>query len=143
MPGALPRIAGLDTARGLALFAGRHEVYLHALRTCVSIYAAGLPALDARLAHGSGASIEALRAQVHAVGGACAAIGAVDVEAQAQAIDKLLRDANLGVDEVQLVRMLQGLRSSLAALVQQLRDKLPPLEPAAALRAEGTDPCES
>ena len=126
--GTLPPIAGLDTTRGLALFAGSDAAYLHALRTCIALYGGGLPLLEARLAGRPDVSVEALHAEVHAVGGGCAAIGAVDIERQVQAIEKLLGDANLGVDDARMLRMLEGLRSSLAALVRQLHDKLPPIE---------------
>jgi len=118
----LPEIAGLDTPRGLVFFAGRAASYLRGLHQFAQMYAGGLNSVENYLARPEPDALTAVRREVHAMGGAAAALGAVGLETQAQQFELRLR-AGAADNEVQA--LLHGLRDELAALAQQLHERLP------------------
>jgi two-component system sensor histidine kinase/response regulator len=119
----LPAVPGLDTVRGLRFFAGRRDSYVRGLRQYVDLYGTGLPAIDRFL---SGASApdetEALRQELHSMGGASAAIGALLIGEQAVALEVALRHAPPDAAQTAVVAEL---RDGVASLVRQLRKQLP------------------
>jgi HPt (histidine-containing phosphotransfer) domain-containing protein len=118
----LPEIAGLDTRRGLVFFAGRAASYLRGLHQFAQMYAGGLSSVESYLARPEPDVLTAVRREVHAMGGAAAALGAVGLETQAQQFELRLR-AGAADNEVQT--LLHGLRDDLAALARQLQERLP------------------
>ena len=119
----LPVAPGLDTVRGLRFFAGRRDSYLRGLRQYVSLYGAGLPAID-RFLNGAGDhdDTRALRQELHSMGGASAAIGALAIGERAVALEVALRQAP---PDAAQTAVLVDLRDGVAALVRQLRRQLP------------------
>jgi two-component system sensor histidine kinase/response regulator len=119
----LPAVPGLDTVRGLRFFAGRRDSYVRGLRQYVSLYGAGLPAIDRFLSGASGPTdTAALRQELHSMGGASAAIGALAIGEQAVALEVALRQA--APDAAQAATVAE-LRDRVASLVRQLRKQLP------------------
>ena len=117
----LPAVTGLDAERGLRFFAGQRESFMRALRQYTALYEDGLPHIDAFLARRA-VGRESMRNELHSMGGASAAIGAVDVAARAAALDAMLQAAEPDARYAQAVAML---RADLASLVQSLRSQLP------------------
>jgi CheY-like chemotaxis protein len=119
----LPAVPGLDTVRGLRFFAGRRESYVRGLRQYVSLYGTGLPAADRFLNGASGPEdTTALRQELHSMGGASAAIGALAIGERAVALEVALRQA--APDAAQAAEVAD-LREQVASLVRQLRKQLP------------------
>jgi len=116
----LPRVPGLDTVRGLRFCAGHVESYRQTLRLFVDLYANGLPGVRAFLSGGSPA--EAASRDVHTLGGAAGAIGAVALEELAQDLDSRLRGAKVVDAEARL--RLEALLKELKALVKGLREQM-------------------
>ncbi len=117
----LDGIDGLDVARGMSLFAGQRTLYLQALGYFVDLYADGLAAVDRWLAGAAGATREAAGRDIHSMGGAAAALGAIELENAAHHIDTLVRgDRAREVGDDELRAELELLRDDLAALVRQL-----------------------
>jgi two-component system, sensor histidine kinase and response regulator len=124
----LPTVPGLDTARGLRFFAGRRDSYLRALHHYAKLYGAGLPETDRFL---RGASLphhhDALRRELHSMGGASAAIGAALIGEQALALEAAWQNDGAGPRQgADLAADLAALRDQVATLVRQLRQGLPP-----------------
>jgi PAS domain S-box-containing protein len=121
----LEGIEALDLVRGMSLFAGQHALYLQALGYFVDLYADGLAAVDKFIAAQPGATREAAGREVHSMGGAAAALGAIELENAAHHIDIMVRGerATLASDE-QLRAELALLRDALADLVVRLRKAL-------------------
>ncbi len=121
----LESIEALDLVRGLSLFAGQRALYVQALRYFVDLYGNGLAAVGNYLDGQAGASREAVGREVHSMGGAAAALGAIELEILAQHIEAAVRgDRVRPIDETELRSALDTLRQRLAALVQQLRTTL-------------------
>jgi two-component system sensor histidine kinase/response regulator len=119
----LPAVPGLDTVRGLRFFAGRRDSYVRGLRQYVGLYGAGLPAIDRFLNGASGPDdTAALRQELHSMGGASAANGALAIGEQAVALEVALRQA--APDAAQTAQVAE-LRDRVASLVRQLRRQLP------------------
>jgi PAS domain S-box-containing protein len=116
---ALPRVLGLDTARGLRFCAGHVESYQQALKLFVDLYADGLPGVRAYLS-GDSAAEAALR-DVHTVGGAAGAVGAVVLETLALDLDARLRSGKVDVEVRARLEVLQG---ALEGVVRGLREQM-------------------
>ncbi len=121
----LEGIEALDLVRGMSLFAGQHALYLQALGYFVELYADGLTAVDKFIAAQPGSTREAAAREIHSMGGAAAALGAIELEDAAHHIDTLLRGerAQQAGDE-QLRAALALLRDDLADLVVRVRKAL-------------------
>jgi PAS domain S-box-containing protein len=116
---ALPRVLGLDTARGLRFCAGHVESYQQALKLFVDLYADGLPGVRAYLS-GDSAAEAALR-DVHTVGGAAGAVGAVVLETLALDLDARLRSGKV---DVEVRARLEVLLGALEGVVRGLREQM-------------------
>lgn len=122
----LPVVKGLDTARGVRLFAGQVPVYLEVLQDFAAQYAEGLPGAAAWLADPAPERVQPLRRAVHSLGGAGAAIGAVEIERLAQAFEGALRSGQgqgVGESDRDPHILLDSLVRELAALVQALQSR--------------------
>ncbi|MEP6502764.1 MAG: response regulator, partial [Betaproteobacteria bacterium] len=121
----LEGIEALDVVRGLSLFAGQRTLYLQALGYFVDLYGDGLASVEKYLdAHGEG-SREAVGREIHSMGGAAAALGAIELENAAQRIDRMVRgDAGRTAGDGALRAELALVRTGLADLVAQLRPAL-------------------
>jgi len=123
----LEGIAALDVVRGMSLFAGQHALYLRALADFVDLYGDGLAAVERLITGAPGATREAAGREIHSMGGAAAALGAVELESAAQHIDTLLRDEPARQTAADALRAeLELLRDDLADLVARLRQALGP-----------------
>jgi two-component system, sensor histidine kinase and response regulator len=124
---ALETIAALDLVRGMSLFAGQRALYLQALGYFVDLYGDGLAAVERFIAGAPGATREAAGREIHSMGGAAAALGAVELESAARHIDAMVRGepARQAGDDV-LRAELAALRDDLADLVERLRQALDP-----------------
>jgi CheY-like chemotaxis protein len=121
----LEDIAALDVVRGMGLFAGQRALYMQALGYFVDLYDDGLAAVNRYIAGVPGATREAAGREIHSMGGAAAALGAVELENAAHHIDKLVRgDRAKPVDDAELRPELELLRDDLADLVTRLRSAL-------------------
>jgi len=115
----LPRVPGLDTGRGLRFCGGLVESYLQALRLFVDLYASGLPGVRAFLSGGS--SPESAMRDVHTLGGAAGAIGAVVLEELARELDTRLRGGRV---DAEVRGRLEALQMELGHLVMGLREQM-------------------
>jgi PAS domain S-box-containing protein len=121
----LDSIEALDVVRGMSLFAGQRALYMQALGYFVDLYDDGLAAVDKYIAGAPGATREAAGREIHSMGGAAAALGAVELENAAHHIDKLMRGERAKtVDDADLRGQLELLRDGLADLVARLRKAL-------------------
>jgi len=121
----LAHIAALDAVRGVSLFAGQRALYMQALGYFVDLYGDGLAAVNKYIADAPGATREAVGREIHSMGGAAAALGAVGLEEAAHRIDKLIRgDPARPADDRELRPALERLRGDLAELVASLRESL-------------------
>ena len=121
----LENIAALDTGRGMSLFAGQRALYLQALGYFVDLYHDGLAAVDKYIAGAPGATREAAGREIHSMGGAAAALGAVGLEDAAHRIDRMMRgDRAAPIGDGELRPELERLRDDLAQLVGGLRRAL-------------------
>ena len=121
----LESIEALDVVRGMSLFAGQRALYMQALGYFVDLYGDGLAEVNRYIAGAPGATREAAGREIHSMGGAAAALGAVELENAARHIDTLVRSerAEQPGDE-QLRPELERLRDDLANLVAGLRHAL-------------------
>ncbi|MBC7664977.1 MAG: response regulator, partial [Caulobacter sp.] len=117
----LADIEALDVVRGMSLFAGQRALYMQALGYFVGLYGDGLAAVDKYIAGADGATREAAGREIHSMGGAAAALGAIELENAAHHIDTMVRGdrAKQSSDE-QLRAELELLRDDLADLVKRL-----------------------
>ena len=123
--GALDDIAGLDAVRGMSLFAGQRALYMQALGYFVDLYDDGLVAVNRYIAGAPGAAREAVGREVHSMGGAAAALGAIGLEEAAHRIDRMMRgDPARPAGDRELRPELEHLRDDLARLVAGLRHAL-------------------
>ena len=117
----LEDIDALDIVRGMSLFAGQRALYMQALGYFVDLYADGLSAVDRFIADAPGATREAAGREIHSMGGAAAALGAIGLENAARHIDTMVRgDRAKQASDEQLRVELQALRHDLADLVARL-----------------------
>lgn len=122
---ALPDIDALEFVRGMSLFAGQRALYLQALGYFVDLYGDGLATVDRYLAGLVGATREAAAREIHSMGGAAAALGAIELGNAAHRIDSMVRGARAqAVDESELREELLALSVGLADLVSRLREAL-------------------
>jgi HPt (histidine-containing phosphotransfer) domain-containing protein len=120
--GRFAGIEGLTMSRALFYLPGREEVYARVLGQLCENYGAGLPDLAPALAEGR---IDAARRQLHALKGACGAVGAVAVMAQAQALEQGLSACVEGQAADPALRAQAGtVLQALAALLGTLRARL-------------------
>ena len=121
----LDDIAALDVVRGMSLFAGQRALYVQALGYFVDLYGDGLSAVEKYLAGAPGGTREAAGREIHSMGGAAAALGAIELENAAHRIDRLLRGERSErapqVDDARLRGELQAVRDAVADLVARLR----------------------
>jgi two-component system sensor histidine kinase/response regulator len=121
----LDGIEALDVTRGMSLFAGQRALYMHALGYFVDLYGNGLAAVDRYVAGAPGATRDAAAREIHSMGGAAAALGAVELESSAHHIEAMVRGERaqqVGDDELRAE--LELLRTDLADLVARLRKAL-------------------
>jgi two-component system sensor histidine kinase/response regulator len=121
----LEGIDALDVVRAMSLFAGQRALYMQALGYFVDLYGGGLAAVDRYLAGQVGATREAAGREIHSMGGAAAALGAIELENTARRIDSMVRgERTKQDDDGELRAQLQTLRAGLADLVARLRTAL-------------------
>jgi PAS domain S-box-containing protein len=120
-------IGALDVVRGMSLFAGQRALYMQALGYFVDLYGDGLAAVDNFIAGAPGATREAAGREIHSMGGAAAALGAIELENRAHHIDTMVRGERAKLtDDAPLRAELALLRDDLADLVARLRQALGP-----------------
>ena len=121
----LEDIEALDMVRGMSLFAGQRTLYMQALGYFVDLYGDGLAAVERYIAGAPGATREAAGREIHSMGGAAAALGAIELENAAHHIDAMVRgDPAKQADDAALRAELKRLRDDLADLVARLRNAL-------------------
>jgi len=121
----LEHIEALDVVRGMSLFAGQRALYMQALGYFVDLYGDGLAAVDKFLSGAPGGTREAAGREIHSMGGAAAALGAIELENAAHRIDKMVRGERARqVDDGELRAELQAIRDAVADLVARLREAL-------------------
>ena len=116
----LAGLAGFDVEAGLRRVLGREALYLTLLRRFTRQYADGLAPLHTALAQGDVALAERL---AHTLRGVSASIGATDVPALAQALERALQTQ---APPPVLEPLLAALQGPLQALLRQLQAALPP-----------------
>ncbi len=117
----LEPIDALDVVRGMSLFAGKRALYMQALGYFVDLYGDGLAAVDRFIAGAPGATREAAGREIHSMGGAAAALGAIGLENAARHIDTMVRGERAWqAGDAQLRGELEALRNDLADLVARL-----------------------
>jgi two-component system sensor histidine kinase/response regulator len=123
----LDGIGALDLARGMSLFAGQRALYMQALGYFVDLYGDGLAEVERYIAGAPGATREAAGREIHSMGGAAAALGAVELENAARHIDTMVRGERARQPGDEPLRAeLELLRDDLADLVARLRKALRP-----------------
>jgi CheY-like chemotaxis protein len=121
----LESVEALDVVRGMSLFAGQRALYMQALGYFVDLYGDGLAEVNRYIAGAPGATREAAGREIHSMGGAAAALGAVELENAARHIDTLVRGKHAKQPRDELLRPeLELLRDDLADLVAGLRHAL-------------------
>jgi PAS domain S-box-containing protein len=121
----LDDIEALDVVRGMSLFAGQRALYMQALGCFVDLYSDGLAAVDRFVADQPGATREAAGREIHSMGGAAAALGAIELENAAHRIDTMVRGERARQASDDALRAELGrLRTDLADLVARLRQAL-------------------
>ena len=121
-------IFGLTPSRALLHLPGRDHLFARVLRQFSDSYSQGLPGLQAALQANQWADALAL---LHGLRGACGAVGATGVQAEALALEQSVAAVAAG-DAPGLARLdTSALHASLLALVTAVRARLAP--PAAAV----------
>ncbi|HSW08953.1 PAS domain S-box protein [Aquabacterium sp.] len=116
-------IPGITMSRALLYLPGRDDVFVRVLQQFADNYAPGLPTLQPLLDAGD---TDAARKLVHALRGACGAVGATTLMARAQALELVLRPEGQGAESPPPLQAAAGaLQSELASLVQAIRRHLP------------------
>ena len=100
----LESIAGIDPSRGLKLFAGNVNAYARVLRRFLATYAQDVPQIALAVAARSAAD---LSEAMHSVRGACGSVGAVELEAEAAALEALAKRSSWTPDMVDRAHDLQ------------------------------------
>jgi len=123
-------IDGLTMSRALLYLPGRDEVYARVLRQFSANYGQGVPGLDAALQAGD---LAAAQRVLHSLRGACGAVGATAVQAEAQALELQLKapeaaDATAAADAADAAARplpsTAALHTQLARLVAAVRQRL-------------------
>lgn len=126
-PPMAARLAGLEgivVTRALTYLPGRDDILARVLAQFAAGYALGMPALQEQIDQGRWAQA---RAEVHALRGACGAVGAVHLLEQAQALEERLRDAAIAhaspqpADGEPLAAAARALNQALLRLVAAIR----------------------
>ena len=115
-------IDGLTMSRALLYLPGRDEVYARVLRQFSANYGQGVPGLDVALQAGD---LAAAQRVLHSLRGACGAVGATAVQAEAQALELQLKapeaaDATAAADAADAADAAERPLPSTAALHTQL-----------------------
>ena len=116
---AMAGFAGLDTAIGLAALRGNVAVYLKLLRQFAGNHRQDAQALRQDLAAGRR---DAARLRAHALKGAAGALGAIDLQATAAAIEQALRADDQAALSGELLDALQSQQEALDAVLAQVND---------------------
>jgi CheY-like chemotaxis protein len=115
-------IAGLTMARALLYLPGRDHVFARVLRKFCENYAQGVPELDAALQAGQWAEA---RRQLHALRGACGAVGATTVQAEALTLELQLQALDGGeATAVAPPPSAMPLQRTLQALIGEVQARL-------------------
>jgi PAS domain S-box-containing protein len=114
----LQGISGFDPAVGMRLTGLRPQAYHAILRRFVNLYADGIPDLPSLMAP---ARREDLGRAAHSLRGACAVIGALQMQAQAQKLELRCREA---LDAAALAEEVAAVQGPLRELVSTLRQCL-------------------
>jgi CheY-like chemotaxis protein len=130
-------IPGLTMARALLYLPGRDQVYARVLRQFSDSYRGGLQALLPALRSGQWADA---KRQLHALRGACGAVGAVALMAQCQAVEQqlaALAEANGSIRSAEgLTAEAQAIDHQLARLIAAVDERFSGAAPAAPAPAE-------
>jgi CheY-like chemotaxis protein/HPt (histidine-containing phosphotransfer) domain-containing protein len=113
---SLQGIAGFDPAVGMRLTGLRQQAYHAILRRFVNLYADGIPDLPSLM---SPARREDLVRAAHSLRGACAVIGAQQMQAQAQQLELRCQQAPDAVALAEEVAAVQGPLRDLVATLRQ------------------------
>jgi two-component system sensor histidine kinase/response regulator len=130
---ALPAIAGLDTADGLARVAGNQALYLKLLRTFREEQASAVAQITAALDQGEPGSAERL---AHSLKGVAGNLGAKGIQVAAGEVEKLI-GSRAAMPETRLA--LARLAAALEPLCARLATSLP-APPTSAAAAPASDP---
>lgn len=114
-------IPGLTMSRALLYLPGRDQIYARVLRQFSDSYSQGVPGLDAALHAGDWASAQRL---LHSLRGACGAVGAISLQAEAQALDARLKGLESPGAVVIDPPDASALHACLSALVAAVRARL-------------------
>jgi two-component system sensor histidine kinase/response regulator len=114
-------IPGLTMSRALLYLPGRGQIYARVLRQFSDHYGQGVPGLDAALQAGDWAGAQRL---LHSLRGACGAVGAIDLQAEAQVLETRLQGLASPGAVVIAPPDAAALHAGLAALVAALRGRL-------------------
>jgi len=122
----VPKIAGLDTEGGLRRVMGNAGQYLALLRRFAERQAGAADEIAAAL---QGNDCDTAERLAHTLKGLAASIGADTLAAQAHAVEAAI---GAGVAERDLAGDIARMRTTLAALIEQMHRELPQLAPAPA-----------
>lgn len=114
-------IPGLTMTRALLYLPGGDQIYARVLGKFADTYGQGVPGLDAAL---HAADWVVARRLLHALRGACGAVGAIDVQAEAKLLDAHLQGLESAGAPVTDPPEATALHACLAMLVAALRDRL-------------------
>ncbi|GCL61221.1 PAS domain S-box protein [Pseudaquabacterium pictum] len=114
-------IPGLTMSRALLYLPGRDAVYARVLRQFCDNYGQGVPGLDAAL---QAADWPAAQRQLHALRGACGAVGATALQAEAQGLELQLKALGAAGTPAQTAPDGAALQASLASLIAAVRQRL-------------------
>ena len=114
-------IPGLTMSRALLYLPGRDQIYARVLRQFSDNYGQGVPGLDAALQGGDWAGAQRL---LHSLRGACGAVGAISVQAEAQVLEARLKDLESPGTVVVDPPDASALHACLSTLVATVRARL-------------------
>lgn len=117
-PRGLPALSTVDTKKGLSLVAGNASLYMDLLRNFVSSQASAPSRIEHELSSGSAADAERI---AHTLKGLAGNIGATAIQADANALETLLRKS---ADSAAIKIALQALRQSLDASLHEIMPAL-------------------
>ena len=123
------RVPGLTMARALTYLPGREQLFERVLRQFASLYQPGIAGLSAALAAHDWQQVSRL---LHALRGACGAIGATDLLARSAALEQALAPQALAApsngaepaDAVALAAQARQIEHDLMALVSLIQARL-------------------
>jgi two-component system sensor histidine kinase/response regulator len=132
----LPAIEGLDTADGLARVAGNETLYRKLLQQFIEQQAATMAEIPLALARGDVATAARL---AHTLKGVAGNLGARQVQAASDELEKRIREGGPGQD---LAPVLRKVSATLEPLVSAVRVQLSP-PPGASATAPAVDPAQA